>query len=291
MHGFNEDIRSFLSFDKPHQDIVDKFFVISPGMRGRHDSTGKPDCNGFELLDVIDSINYARKHYSKNIDLSAPIYIAGGSGGGGNILTLIGKAPDLFGAAFVFCGMSDYKTWYKQAPAEIYKLKLESWIGTTPINNPTIYDSRSGLLLINNIITPLLLLYGKQDTIVPIEQGIQYYTVAMKKKKKVTFLSFNGDHNSPIDWQLGINFLLQHKNVQTLPENGSLKVHSFLVCRNFEIILSSPNYMGNLLYELNAKKRIYKFAYIPIINKNKQRYKVSFTKEIKHIELLSEGQK
>ena len=109
--------------------MLDRFFLIGIDMRGRGStgaedwhgtpdpaiegqkglvSGGKPDASGWGLNDIIDAIETAKKRYPKDT-LPDPVYVIGHSGGGGNTMSIVGKFPDYFTAAYAGSGMCDYE--------------------------------------------------------------------------------------------------------------------------------------------------------------------------------------
>lgn len=133
--------------------LAPDFFVVNVDMRGRGKSTGKPDASGFELIDGLDALEHAGRTWPDAVKKDSEVYVAGGSGGGGNVMAIVGKAPDIFCAAVSWAGMSDYGLWHKDDKQGQYRDEMEGqdWIGGSPSSNPEGYRSRGGLY-INDII-------------------------------------------------------------------------------------------------------------------------------------------
>ncbi|MCX7824871.1 MAG: prolyl oligopeptidase family serine peptidase [Verrucomicrobiae bacterium] len=174
MHGWHGQAK------RKHADNVETvtsqpWFVIEPDMRGRGDSTGKPDANGWELQDAVDAVEFAKKEYAPLIATPECVYLTGGSGGGGNVLGLVGKFPDYFCAAVCECGISDYGLWFEHDRKGEFRDELEGkgWIGGTPRTNPEAYASRGGLTTVSNLLTPLAITHGELDPRCPVETGAQ----------------------------------------------------------------------------------------------------------------------
>ena len=182
MHGWHGAVK------KPHTDdvpdpLAKNYFVISPEMRGRGDATGQPDCNGWELQDVIDAVEFARRHYRDRIASPELVFLSGGSGGGGNVFALIGKFPDTFAAARAYYGISDYALWHTFDRKGEFRDELEGingkdpkgrppWIGGSPETNPEAYRSRGGLTTVANLLTPTLVFHGADDARVPVLHAV-----------------------------------------------------------------------------------------------------------------------
>jgi hypothetical protein len=60
MHGWHGGVKRPTN-DTVADPLAKHYFVISPEMRGRGDATGQPDCNGWELQDVVDAVEFARR--------------------------------------------------------------------------------------------------------------------------------------------------------------------------------------------------------------------------------------
>ena len=58
-------IPRFSEVDKPSSCLT-----VHVDMSGRAYSGGNPDCNGYEIFDIIDACEYVKKHYSEyDLDL------------------------------------------------------------------------------------------------------------------------------------------------------------------------------------------------------------------------------
>ena len=80
MHGWHGNIKD------GHTDNVDpctcgRFTMIAPEMRGRGDSSGRPDANGWELYDGVDVLDACRRSMPAAVSSSAAPRLWGGSGG------------------------------------------------------------------------------------------------------------------------------------------------------------------------------------------------------------------
>ncbi len=267
MHGWHGNIKS------GHKDNVtapadETFFKVQPEMRGRGDSDGKPDANGWELQDAVDAIAVARKLYPKTVTDAAP-RLHGGSGGGGNVLGILGKFPDLFSSAVCECGVSDYALWYAHDTVGEFRdeMKDAGWIGGDPLTNPEAYLSRSGRTTAKNILTPLLLIHGTADKRVPFEQ-VEAYMSALQQNEKsqlVRLQEFPGvgapDHFSGMTEEMNIlrksliaTHHQQYSRKPSIPKTGEFVVAGYLKTSRFELKLESVNQVALLRYDLPMLK-------------------------------------
>lgn len=263
LHGWHGNAGDFLAENFPHEKLHKSYFIVAPNMRGRNGDPGNPDASGFELLDAIDAVKYACKKWSAYIDKNKAICVLGGSGGGGNALTLAGKAPDMFGAVVSINGISDYADWFyiNGSPPEAFQDEMLIWIGGSPLDNPWGYFSRSGIYLLPNVITNVLLIHAKDDGAVPAWHSQRYYFWSVVEKARfhrqhnVQLVLIKGKHNS-YNFNPIFKFLAHAKNDLHLPRKGTLLVHSFIVTKNFDIILDSASGAGSAYYELDNEGRL-----------------------------------
>ena len=81
-----------------------------------------------ELYDFFDTYLFLTEHYKEYISDPEQVYYFGGSGGGGNGFSIIGKFPDLFCSALILCGISDYAEWFKQDEIGEFRDEMIPWI-------------------------------------------------------------------------------------------------------------------------------------------------------------------
>ncbi|NQU09281.1 prolyl oligopeptidase family serine peptidase, partial [bacterium] len=135
MHGWHGSVK------ETHRDNVEPseaglFHEIHPEMRGRGDSRGRPDANGYELQDAVDALAAGSSCLGPGCDPAAAPLLWGGSGGGGNVLGLVGKFPDLFAAAVAECGISDYALWFAHDQVGEFRDELEGAGKTQALDQP-----------------------------------------------------------------------------------------------------------------------------------------------------------
>jgi len=268
MHGWHGSVK------KEHADNVDlkpnpDWFVIWPEMRGRGDSTGKPDCNGWELQDVIDAVAFARQRFADRIADPHLVTLKGGSGGGGNVFALLGKFPDFFCRGQADCGISDYALWFRDDAEGEFRDEMQGagWIGGTPDDNPEAYASRGGLTTAGNLLTPIIIFHGENDVRVPAEQSRRFVAAAQRLGKwpLVTYHELPGV-GTRSHWgnitpaqesfrkQTGDAFLRLDPRPAEAPGRGRFAVAGYLKTRRFEIILDSIDSVGIVEYDVDAAR-------------------------------------
>jgi pimeloyl-ACP methyl ester carboxylesterase len=267
MHGWHGNIKS------GHRDNVAPlanaaFFKVAPEMRGRGDSGGRPDANGWELQDAVDALDAAREYYPELVSDRAP-HLHGGSGGGGNVLGLLGKFPDLFASAVCECGISDYALWFAQDAVGEFRddMRDAGWIGGDPHTNPEAYLSRGGRTTAGNLLTPLLMIHGEDDIRVPVEQA-RVYRQALQRfgnDSLAVLQVFEGvgvpGHFSGLNEEgalLREQLTAQHRDSHTLapilPQSGELVVAGYLKTRHFELHLETKDQVALLRYHVAENK-------------------------------------
>ena len=265
MHGWHGKAKDAHAHLIEWQNPED-WFIIEPEMRGRGNSTGKPDASGWELQDVVDAVEFARKHYVDAIASPECVRIRGGSGGGGNTLALLGKFPDYFCAAVFEVGMSDYGLWFEQDAAGEFRDEMQDrgWIGGTPFTNPEAYASRGGLTTVANLLTPLVLVHGTGDIACPVAQTRNYVAFARAGGKAglIEYLELAGvggrghfdniteqqtaRRRALVDRHLG----LARRPVE-IPRQGRFVVTGYLKTCRFEVLLDSVDRIAEMTYDLD----------------------------------------
>lgn len=264
-HGWHMSIPKFAPKAEPEPG--NEYLRIDVDMRGRAHSDGAPDCNGWELYDVIDAIEYARKHYAAYIIDPEIVYFEAGSGGGGNAMAIVGKFPDYFAAATALCGISDYGLWYDNDEIGEFRDELDVWIGMSPSDNPMAYRSRSGLELVGNLLTPTYLAHGETDIRVPVDHTRLFVDKAAQSGKGsiVRYYELPGvgtrDHwgNATANMMERVKLeseqnRLAHRTPVQLPASGRLTVGGYLFTRHFSIVLDSLDKVAYIDYDLNSGK-------------------------------------
>ncbi|MBE6688482.1 MAG: hypothetical protein E7588_04275 [Ruminococcaceae bacterium] len=256
-HGWHMSIPAFEHMDKPQS----KYLTVEVDMRGRAFSEGEQDCNGWELYDVIDAIEYVKKHYAEYITDPETVYFEAGSGGGGNALAIAGKFPDYFAAVTAMCGMSDYGTWYKNDQVGEFRDEMDVWISKNPTDE--MFASRSGIATLKNLFTHMTLVHGANDIRVPAYHSRNYVKRAeeLGKKELVRYLEFetvggrdHWDNMTPEQLKQMEAFCESDREANRkpteIPQKGTLVVAGYLFTKHFSVVMNDINRVTTVDYDL-----------------------------------------
>lgn len=255
-HGWHMTIPKFASLAQPKTDHL----LVEVDMRGRAFSEGKPDCNGRELLDVVDAVEYVKREYRSYIASPERVYFEGGSGGGGNAFAIAGKLPDYFMHITALSGMSDYEVWYKNDAVGEFRDEMDVWVGD--IRNTDAYTARSGIKLIRNLCAPISIVHGEKDIRVPCWHSDAYVEAAREHGKEalVSYLRLKGvggqghyENITPAQSDEMRDFIrntrLTHTEPVSIPEKGEMVVGGYLITKRFSVFLESMDNVALLRYD------------------------------------------
>lgn len=259
-HGWHMSIPKF----EEYSEAQSKYLRVDVDMRGRAFSDGQQDCNGWELLDVIDAIEYVKRHYSEYILDPDVVYFQSGSGGGGNAFAIAGKFPDYFAHVVSMCGMSDYALWHRNDQVGEFRDELDVWVGD--IQNEAAYASRSGITFVENLCAPMAITHGDGDIRVPEYHSAQYVRKAQElgKGDLVTYKKLVGiggkDHFTNITPE-GMDQVVEfcetqrsaHRQPVRIPRKGRMVIGGYLYTKDFSVILDSIDKLASIEYDLDRQ--------------------------------------
>lgn len=260
-HGWHMSVKPPVENSvNPHEG----FLTVQVDMRGREYSTGKQDCNGYELYDFYDAYQYVIRNYRSFISDASQVYYEGGSGGGGNGYALVGKFPDLFCSAVISCGISNYAEWFEQDTIGEFRDEMLPWIGCDPQQNMEAYKSRSGITTVKNLLTPVYVIHGETDVRVPVSHARNFVQKARESNKEVYYLELEHvgtrSHwgNITEEQELARSEFsckgLASKKPPQLPDKGELLVPGYLVTKYFSVFLDSIDSVGLIKYDIKRHK-------------------------------------
>ncbi|MEO1323465.1 MAG: S9 family peptidase [Pseudomonadota bacterium] len=125
-----------------------------------------------DLMSVVDDL-IARDYVDEN-----RLFVTGGSGGGILTAWIVGKT-DRFAAAATVKPVINWMTM--ALSADIAQFVRRHWIREDPWENPDAFLDLSPIMLIENVVTPTLVMVGEEDWRTPTWEAEQFYT-ALKLK-------------------------------------------------------------------------------------------------------------
>ncbi len=278
-HGWHMSIKPFAELDAPESE----YLKVQVDMRGRAYSDGAADCNGWELYDVIDAIEYVKEHYSEYIIDKEVVYFAAGSGGGGNAYAIAGKFPDYFAHVTALSGMSDYIKFYEDDKLGEFQDELDVWIGD--FNNKEAYKSRSGLYLVENLTAPMAIVHGDGDIRVPVYHARNYMAAAHEigKGHMIQYYEMAGvgdmQHYSnitPVQEKTMLDMPEEMRKANrkpvSIPRKGKMKVGGYLFTKNFYVVLNDIDRLVDVEYDLDND-------YLKVIGMDESEYKAEILKK------------
>lgn len=120
------------------------------------------------------------------------IAISGGSAGGYTVLAALCLSPYAFGAGADYFGVSNIA----DLAAESHKFEsqyVNQLMGGPPEKIPEVYKSRSPIYMADRIRSPLLILQGEIDKVVPPAQNKTIYEAVKKQGVKTKYIEFEGE--------------------------------------------------------------------------------------------------
>lgn len=108
LHSWTADYRQQFSIPYGAWAVRNDWVLIHPEYRGRFD---RPQATLSELAvsDVLDAVRWAREEARVDPDR---VYLAGFSGGGSAVLTMVGRYPELWTAAAAWVPVYDLVEWW-----------------------------------------------------------------------------------------------------------------------------------------------------------------------------------
>lgn len=148
------------------------------------------------VVDVEDSITAAQTLSSPPYDLidNKRLVIRGGSAGGFTVLAALSIASnvEVFAAATSFFGVGDLQKLY-EFTHKFESKYLAKLVGGTPKEVPEIYKARSPIHHADNIVSPLLILQGEIDLVVPKDQSEAIYNSIKQRGGVIEYKLYPGE--------------------------------------------------------------------------------------------------
>ena len=194
--------RDTADFDWWSQALADEgYAVLQPNYRGSDLnwaflSAGFGEWGRKMQTDVSDGVRYLVK---EGIADPARVCIVGASYGGYAALAGVTLEPGVYRCAVSVAGIADLKRLLQWEGVGLHydRIALRYWdrfLGVSGANDPRL-DSISPIRHIDAVAAPVLLIHGRDDTVVPFEQSTLMFDALRKSNKKVDLVSLkNEDH-------------------------------------------------------------------------------------------------
>ena len=170
------------------------FIVMATQYRGNDSGTGIEDFGGADVQDVLSLIDIAEQLPFA----SGKIYMFGASRGGLEIYCTLKEEylsdSDRISAAVVMSGTSNLEETYNFRDWDM-KATLIRLIGDTPERLPDEYKKRSVVYWPEMINVPLLIIHGRSDMRIPVEQAETIYDMLLASGKDVELRLYNAGHS------------------------------------------------------------------------------------------------
>ena len=196
-------VRATADFDWWTQALADQnYAVLEPNYRGsdlswRFLAAGFGEWGRKMQTDLSDGVRYL---VNEGIVDPARVCIVGASYGGYAALAGVTLDPGVYRCAVAFAGISDLKRWLdwvndKNLHSENASQRYwDRFMGVSGPNDPVL-DTISPIKHLAAVNVPVLLIHGRDDTVVPFEQSSVMFDALRHDKKDVEFLTLqHEDH-------------------------------------------------------------------------------------------------
>jgi dipeptidyl aminopeptidase/acylaminoacyl peptidase len=193
-------VRDSAGFDWWAQALADQgYLVLQPNYRGSElnlefRSAGYGEWGRKMQTDLSDGVRYLVKEGMVD---PARVCIVGGSYGGYAALAGVTLDPGIYRCAVSVAGVSDLKRFVRWSSLSHQAINVRYWdrfMGASSPNDP-ILDQISPIKHVDAISVPVLLIHGRDDTVVPFEQSSVMLDAMKSAKKEVEMVTLkNEDH-------------------------------------------------------------------------------------------------
>ena len=229
------------------------WIVASPQQRGQNalGPGGQPLASLRSQHDAIKLVAYMESHYQ--IDPER-VYVGGFSMGGMMAGMMAAKYPDTFAAAVTHMAITDLRDWYYEV-SDYRQSQIITETGGTPQEMPFEYDRRSPKELASNLKnTPIAIVHGISDTVVPPHQAQDFYdAIALNTPVSEELHWYQGDHNPaetpPFGGAWAVNFMKDYKlNANPV----SLRIHTDESKPYYWLTITSPKTTWRTFTQVDA---------------------------------------
>lgn len=158
------------------------------------------DLGNWEVEDMVAARNWL---VEEGIAIPEAIFLTGWSYGGYLTLQAIGKYPDLWRGGMAVIAIVDWTVMYEDS--ELSRGGVVAFLGGTPDEKPEVYKKSSPISYAENVTAPVLIIQGKNDTMIP-SRATEMYEEKMKSLgKDIEVAWFDSGHSGSFsDIELGI---------------------------------------------------------------------------------------
>jgi dipeptidyl aminopeptidase/acylaminoacyl peptidase len=145
------------------------------------------------IVDVADLVNAARHLVAIGKADLKRLAIRGGSAGGFTVLAALTLHPDFFAAGANYFGVSDLEALMHDS----HKFEarcLDILVGPYPAHRDE-YRRRSPIYAVDRLASPLIVLQGLEDKVVPPNQSEMIVEALRAKGRPVAYLAFEGEQH------------------------------------------------------------------------------------------------
>jgi dipeptidyl aminopeptidase/acylaminoacyl peptidase len=180
-------------FDWWSQALADQgYAVLQPNYRGSslgraHLEAGFGQWGRKMQTDLSDGVRYLAK---EGIVDPARVCIVGGSYGGYAALAGVTLDPGVYRCAVSIAGPSDLRRMLHRAGMGMTQRYWDRFMGVSGSDDPTL-DAISPIKHVDAINVPVMLIHGRDDTVVPFEQSDAMFDAMKRGKKDVEFVKLN----------------------------------------------------------------------------------------------------
>lgn len=154
--------------------------------------------------EVADMIAARKWLIDKRIAVPDQVFLAGRSYGGYLTLMALGHAPDLWAGGMAGVPITDWKMLYEDS-AKTLSAYAAALLKGTPQERAEQYAASSPLTLVDRVVAPVLILFGRNDTRCPVRPVEEYIRRLKDAGKLVEVYEFQAGHvGSSADVEEGI---------------------------------------------------------------------------------------
>jgi dipeptidyl aminopeptidase/acylaminoacyl peptidase len=174
--------------------IVQMNFRGSEGYGSQFENAGDEEWGGKMQDDVTDAVKHL---VDTGVADASKVCIVGGSYGGYSAMAGAAFTPDIYKCAVAFAPVTDLKQFiaWKGKQYGVDSSTYEYWIDI--IGHPTekgdMLEARSPVNAADKVTADVLLIHGKDDTVVPLVHSEKMYDALKKAGKPVQFVKLDGE--------------------------------------------------------------------------------------------------